>query len=517
MEKLDLSSAEQPSAAELLASEIKRLRAAAKLSQQDLAQQSGYTREYISMAERRDTNIPSHEVVQALDTTLKADGYLIELRARAKAEQEALRNSLQGSPDPDSDRPADRRALLGFEIRKARQKYGLSQPQLAKAVGYSRQYISSAENPQHPLPSAELVQAIDRHLNADNTLVELRKTAHFHAYTARHGLTETTNASESITPQESERVATAGIMARHDKGASRHETHTQKRYAEPNVKFRTARESTPSPTTPGYSMSRAELAEAVNEYVWHTTQKRYTALDPQAIGRYERGEIQWPTAVYRTAFRTVLGAQTDSDLGFYPIVREGSTARARIDTPSKPPSEEIQHTESVPSNAPSTVPTSRPSMAQQHEEHERPVVTASLTTGVVRVTHGMQESARLSDEVLTLDHVDWETTLYIGDVEYHSTEHGPYPNHQLRISVRPSTGFAALNYTDHDDPEMPVANSYNPTNPPPAVDLIFSGATGKVFPRAAAIPISEAHAALHEWLRTWKRPTCIEWQPYDVY
>src|SRR6266498_2300309 len=303
-------------------------------------------------------------------------------------------------------------------------------------------------------------------------------------------------------------------MARDDERASGHETHTQKQSAEPNVKFRTARESTPSATTPGYSMSRAELAEAVNKYLWHTTKKVYNALDARAIGRYERGQIQWPTAVYRTAFRAVLGGQTDSDLGFYPIVREGSTARVPIDTSSKPSPEEIQHTECVPSNAPLTVPASPLNMAEQHEEHERPNVTASLTTGVVRVTHGMQESVRLIDEVLTLDHVDWETTLYVGDVEYHSTERGPYPNHQLRISVRPSAGFAALNYTDHDDPEMPVANSHNPTNPHPAVDLIFGGATGKVFPRTAAIPIGEAREALREWLRTWKRPTCIEWQSY---
>jgi hypothetical protein len=102
------------------------------------------------------------------------------------------------------------------------------------------------------------------------------------------------------------------------------------RSVQPNLKFRTARESTPSPTTPGYSLSRAELAEAVNEYLWRTTKKQYTSLDARAIGRYERGEIQWPTAIYRTAFRTVLGASADADLGFYPPVRAGSTARSLI-------------------------------------------------------------------------------------------------------------------------------------------------------------------------------------------
>jgi|SRR5215470_6324513 len=153
-------------------------------------------------------------------------------------------------------------------------------------------------------------------------------------------------------------------------------------------------------------------------------------------------------------------------------------------------------------------------MAGQHEQPERLILTASLTTAVARVVHGMQAAVSLIDEVLTLDHVDWETTLLVGDVEFHRTKQGPFPNHQLRISVRPAAGVAALHYTDHDDPNMPAANSYNPTHPPPEVDLIFSGATGSVFPRTAAIPIADARHALTEWLETRKRPTCIQWRPY---
>src|SRR5262249_21103877 len=87
-----------------------------------------------------------------------------------------------------------------------------------------------------------------------------------------------------------------------------------------------------------------------------------------------------------------------------------------------------------------------PTMAREHEQPEGLTLTATLTTGVGRVTHGMQESVSLIDEILTLDHVDWETTLSVGDVEFHSTPHGPYPNHQLRISVRPSAGCGAQLY-----------------------------------------------------------------------
>jgi hypothetical protein len=157
-------------------------------------------------------------------------------------------------------------------------------------------------------------------------------------------------------------------------------------------------------------------------------------------------------------------------------------------------------------------------MAPQHEQPpERLALTASLTIGVARVTHGLRASANLVDEILNMNHVDWETTLLVGEVEFYRTKDGPFPNHQLRISVRPSAGYAALNYTDHDDPEMPIANSYNPKHPLPEVDLIFNGATGSVFPRTAVIPITNARNAMHEWLHTRRRPTCIEWRPYDAY
>lgn len=90
---------------------------------------------------------------------------------------------------PNSDAGNSVRKQLGAEIRRVRKAAGLSQPQLAQAVGYSRQYISSAENPHHPLPSAELVQAIDRRLDAGNALIELRKAAQLEAYAIRNGLT----------------------------------------------------------------------------------------------------------------------------------------------------------------------------------------------------------------------------------------------------------------------------------------------------------------------------------------
>ncbi len=63
-------------------------------------------------------------------------------------------------------------------------------------------------------------------------------------------------------------------------------------------------------------MGRAELAEAVNDYLWRTHHER-RELDARTIARYERGVVRWPNEHYREAFRAVLGA-TDNELGFIP-------------------------------------------------------------------------------------------------------------------------------------------------------------------------------------------------------
>ncbi|MGC9671420.1 transcriptional regulator [Planosporangium sp. 12N6] len=63
-------------------------------------------------------------------------------------------------------------------------------------------------------------------------------------------------------------------------------------------------------------MSRQELAEAVNNYLWHTHRRR-VALDAGYIGKLERGDHRWPSAGYREALRSVLGVDRDSDLGFF--------------------------------------------------------------------------------------------------------------------------------------------------------------------------------------------------------
>jgi transcriptional regulator with XRE-family HTH domain len=84
---------EAHTAATLLAGEIKRRRNDAGLSQPQLAQHIGYTRQYVSLAERPGHNLPSLEVVKAIDDALDAHGQLLALREQAKADQHRHRRT----------------------------------------------------------------------------------------------------------------------------------------------------------------------------------------------------------------------------------------------------------------------------------------------------------------------------------------------------------------------------------------------------------------------------------------
>ena len=75
-------------------------------------------------------------------------------------------------------------------------------------------------------------------------------------------------------------------------------------------------------------MSRQELAEAVNAYIWqHHAVKEH--LDAHDIGKLERGEHRWPGARRREAFRAVLYVHTDAQLGFYIRRRSNGVHNAR--------------------------------------------------------------------------------------------------------------------------------------------------------------------------------------------
>lgn len=84
---------------------------------------------------------------------------------------------------------------------------------------------------------------------------------------------------------------------------------------EPNELLRQARERLPSRQAPGESLTRQEVAELVNQWIYERYEKT-VELDANYIGKLERGLIRWPQALYRQALQTVLHVENDRQLGF---------------------------------------------------------------------------------------------------------------------------------------------------------------------------------------------------------
>ena len=83
---------------------------------------------------------------------------------------------------------------------------------------------------------------------------------------------------------------------------------------EPNEALRAARERMPSRLTPGEAMTRAELADAVNAWLWENTGRRFE-LDDHLIGKWERGIVHYPIRQYRAALRSLDDAELAGTIG----------------------------------------------------------------------------------------------------------------------------------------------------------------------------------------------------------
>jgi transcriptional regulator with XRE-family HTH domain len=79
-----------------LATEIRRSRTAVGLSHAELAERIGYTRQYVSLAERPRKGMPSADLVRAIDEALDSKGSLIVLREKAATARQARRGGADG-------------------------------------------------------------------------------------------------------------------------------------------------------------------------------------------------------------------------------------------------------------------------------------------------------------------------------------------------------------------------------------------------------------------------------------
>jgi transcriptional regulator with XRE-family HTH domain len=77
-----------------VAREIRRRREAAGLSQKELARRAGFSREYVSRAERSSSGLPSENLVAILDAALDAGGALLQLDAAASGARRERRQDL---------------------------------------------------------------------------------------------------------------------------------------------------------------------------------------------------------------------------------------------------------------------------------------------------------------------------------------------------------------------------------------------------------------------------------------
>ncbi|MFI1919442.1 helix-turn-helix transcriptional regulator [Nocardia sp. NPDC020380] len=127
-----------PTVADQLAREVKRLRKEADISQRALASMIGYSRQYVTMTEWEDSNLPSPEVISAIDNALEANGALVALRAQADGDRQARRRtaatSLATTDEPG--KPLTANVFSPFNLESVPAGY-VPEPGCAGAVAWS--------------------------------------------------------------------------------------------------------------------------------------------------------------------------------------------------------------------------------------------------------------------------------------------------------------------------------------------------------------------------------------------
>ncbi|MDT5027742.1 MAG: hypothetical protein QOE61_4168 [Micromonosporaceae bacterium] len=100
-----------------------------------------------------------------------------------------------------------------------------------------------------------------------------------------------------------------------------------------NAKLIAARRRLVSPSGNGQPVSTQEVAEAINAYLW-VSREMLTSVDHRFVSNYEAAVYRWPAEHYRAAFRAVLGAASDAELGFYATRRRRGSTMPEPEHPS---------------------------------------------------------------------------------------------------------------------------------------------------------------------------------------
>ncbi|MCK9903175.1 hypothetical protein CC117_09735 [Parafrankia colletiae] len=157
--------------------------------------------------------------------------------------------------------------------------------------------------------------------------------------------------------------------------------------------MRAARLRHPSTLTPGDPLTRQELAERVNRWIYEQDQT-ITEIDANYIGKLERGMIRWPQHRYREALRAILRAETDHELGFRRPARhqEAPKDREEIGLRTEGVEEDPVHRRGFLQLGPALIVT-------PHQGHTRPEPAVTPAT-VTFLPNGNSRSEPISVDVL---------------------------------------------------------------------------------------------------------------------
>ncbi|MEV0391767.1 hypothetical protein [Polymorphospora rubra] len=172
-------------------------------------------------------------------------------------------------------------------------------------------------------------------------------------------------------------------------------------------------------------MSRQELADAINEYLADRSAPD-GPIDRQQISRMERGHTRWPRAPRREAFRAVLGAKTDAELGFYNIRRPSeeawpaagpaTTGREDVRAHAGPPASRTDEHQWPAADVPDTVDEVRRRAIISLPALPFAAIAASPTEPWSRVAHAVR-NPQLLDE-LGMEQLEWRTVDFFRREEH---------------------------------------------------------------------------------------------------